>query len=99
MVFSEYAVSKPEAWTHIVEPMLLENGGWAIFPYTPRGKNHGKTLFDMARKNPNWFAEILTVDDTLAIPPSAIQEERDSERILRIARLEPWRSRVRPAGD
>ncbi len=39
-VFSEYAVQDPRAWDYI-RPILRENGGWAIFDYTPRGKNHG----------------------------------------------------------
>lgn len=77
VVFSEYSVGNPAAWDFI-RPILLENGGWAIFPYTPRGKNHGHTLFRMAERNPNWFAQLLTVSDTMILPPSAIQEERDS---------------------
>lgn len=77
VVFSEYSVGNPAAWDFI-RPILTENGGWAIFPYTPRGANHGKTLFHMALKNPKWFAELLTVNDTMIIPPEAIQEERDS---------------------
>jgi hypothetical protein len=77
VVFSEYAIGNPAAWDYI-RPILAENGGWAIFPYTPRGRNHGHTLFRMAESNPDWFAEILTVDDTLIIPPEVIQAERDS---------------------
>ncbi len=77
VVLSEYSVGNPAAWDYI-RPILLENGGWAAFPYTPRGKNHGHTLFEMARKNPQWFAELLTVDDTHLITPEMIQSERDS---------------------
>jgi hypothetical protein len=77
VVFSEYSVGNPAAWDYI-RPILAENGGWAIFPYTPRGKNHGHTLFRMAEKNPDWYAEILTVDDTRIISPAVIQAERDS---------------------
>jgi hypothetical protein len=62
-VFSEYAIQDPGAWD-LVRPILMENGGWAGFAYTPRGKNHGYKLFEMAKDNPNWFAEILTIDQT-----------------------------------
>jgi hypothetical protein len=77
VVFSEYSVGNPSGWDYI-RPILAENGGWAGFPYTPRGKNHGHALFRMAEKNPDWFAELLTVNDTGIISPETIQAERDS---------------------
>lgn len=77
VVFSEYSVGDPAAWDFI-RPILLENGGWAIFPYTPRGRNHGHTLFRMAEKNATWFAQLLTAHDTGIITPEMIQAERDS---------------------
>ena len=76
-VFSEYSVQNPKAWDFL-RPILAENGGWAIFNYTPRGKNHGYDLYEMAKGNPKWFVQKLTVDDTGAITPDVIQEERDS---------------------
>ena len=75
VVFSEFSITDPKAWDYI-RPILAENDGWAIFPYTPRGRNHGYELFNMARRNSSWFSEILTVDDTGAIPLQAIEEER-----------------------
>lgn len=63
VIFSEYSIANPEAW-NFVRPILAENGGWAIFIYTPRGKNHGFTLFEMARENPRWFCSLKTAEDT-----------------------------------
>ncbi len=63
VVFSEYSIADPRAWDFI-RPILLENGGWAIFIYTPRGKNHGYDLYSMAKDNPDWFCELLTIEDT-----------------------------------
>lgn len=77
VVFSEFALADPAAWDY-VRPILAENGGWALFLYTARGKNHGYTLYRMAQRNPEWFAQVLTVDDTQAIKPAAIEEERKS---------------------
>ncbi len=76
-VFSEYPLQNPRAWDFI-RPILAENGGWAVFPYTPRGRNHGYRLYEMAKNNPKWFCELLTVDDTNAITQEAIQDERDA---------------------
>lgn len=76
-VFSEYALQDPKAWDYM-RPILRENGGWAIFDYTPRGKNHGWHLYEMAKSNPDWYAEILTITDTGALTEADIQAERDA---------------------
>ena len=82
IVFSEYSISNPQAWDYF-RPMLAENGGWAVFIYTARGKNHGYQLYTMAKKTKEWFCELLTVNDTKrddgspVIGPEIIQQERD----------------------
>ena len=63
VVFSEWALADPGAWAYI-EPILEENNGWALFIFTPRGQNHGKTMYDYAKKAPSWYSELLTVQDT-----------------------------------
>ena len=77
VVFSEWALADPRAWDYL-RPILAENNGWALFIYTPRGRNHGAAMFDMASNTPGWFAERLTVEDTGIIPPERIEEERRS---------------------
>src|SRR5690606_28240109 len=39
VVFSEWALCDPRAW-EFIRPILAENGGWAIFISTYRGRNH-----------------------------------------------------------
>lgn len=63
-VFSEYAEQNREAWELIIQPVLAENGGWAAFDFTPKGKNHAYDLYQMAKSNPSWFSSLLTIDDT-----------------------------------
>jgi len=75
IVFSEYSLQNPKAWD-LMRPILAENGGWAIFNYTPRGKNHGYKLFTMAQDNPKWWVSKLSVDDTHVLTPEDIEEER-----------------------
>lgn len=75
LVMSEYALQNPSCWNYL-RPILAENDGWAAFVYTPRGKNHGHDLFEMAATNPKWFCQRLTADDTGAISAEAIHEER-----------------------
>lgn len=74
IVFSEWALSNPSTWGYLA-PILLENGGWAAFITTPRGRNHVKTMLDMARVNPAWFAEVLTPNET-GFSKDMIEEQR-----------------------
>ena len=84
VIFSEWSLCDPKAWDFI-RPILAENGGWAIFIYTARGKNHGYSLANMAKKNPHWHYSCLTVEDTTRedgspiITQEAIQEDRDAD--------------------
>mgnify|MGYP003145316764 CR=1 FL=1 len=75
-VFSEYSLQNPAAWDYI-RPILAENNGWAAFIYTPRGKNHGYSLLELARTYPKtWYSEVLTVEDTSAIPIHILEQEK-----------------------
>lgn len=74
ITFSEWALSNPAAWAYLA-PILVENGGWALFITTSRGRNHAKTMHDMARVNPDWHAQILTVHDT-GFPLHLVEAQR-----------------------
>lgn len=74
-VFSEYSLQDPRAWDYI-RPILAENGGWAIFIYTPRGRNHGYDLYNMAKSNPDWHCELLTTEQTGVLTDKIIEDER-----------------------
>ena len=77
LVFSEYAIANPAAWSYL-RPILLENGGWALFIYTSRGNNHGKALIDTAKTSKGWFGEISPVSQTKAVDPEALAEDLDA---------------------
>lgn len=93
VVFSEYSIANPAAWNYI-RPILKENGGWAIFIYTPRGKNHGYDLYQMAKNNKKWFAELLTIDNsyrndgTPVVSKQDYQEELDDGMDILLAKQE-----------
>lgn len=93
VVFSEYALAKPRTWD-LVRPMLRETGGWASFITTPRGNNHAKKLFDIAKADSSWFCELQTLYDTRAYDPeTTIAEERASgmeEALIRQEYLCDW---------
>jgi len=74
IVFSEYALANPAAWSYM-RPILKENGGWALFITTPRGNNHAKKLLQAAQDNPAWFAEVSSIRDTKALNDEQLNEE------------------------
>jgi len=88
-VFSEYALQDPAGW-RFVSPILAKNGGWACFPYTPRGHNHGYDLYNRARSREGWYTELLTVDDTKLITHDAIEDVRASGVPEEIIQQEFW---------
>ena len=83
IVFSEWALMPEKTW-HYLSPILAENGGWALFITTPRGKNHAYRTHEMARESDNWFCQTLVAGDDgtkdefgkPVIPDSFIERER-----------------------
>ena len=86
IVFSEWSLMDPIVWK-LLEPILLENGGWAMFIYTPRGKNHGHTTFRQASRSPDWFCSLKTIRDTFRDSPGEsggpVIAESDIDKIRR----------------
>lgn len=78
VVFSEYAYANPAAWQKI-SPILLNNGGVAIFISTPFGRNHFHGLYEHAleemRAGRDWFAQLQTVRDTGVFSQAQIDAE------------------------
>jgi len=63
VVLSEWALADPAAWAYLM-PILEENGGWALFITTPRGKNHAEAFYKMAQNTPGWFCQKLPASAT-----------------------------------
>ena len=53
---------------------MIENGGWAVFIYTSRGKNHGASLFNIADKRDGWLALKQSATDTDVFTKDQLQE-------------------------
>jgi len=75
IIMSELAISNPMA-VSLVRPILVENGGWLIAPYTPRGKTFGFEFFNQCEADPNSWAELLTCDDTGHMSAEALALEK-----------------------
>jgi hypothetical protein len=90
VVYSEYPLMTPTAWD-LVEPILAENMGWAVFVFTPRSKNHGWKLWKGAREQSDeWYSSLLTIADTRRDSPG---EDRFGEPIVTEKQLDRMRAR------
>lgn len=63
LVFSEWPLCDPAAWAYLM-PIIEENGGWAIFNGTPRGRNHAYRSVVAAKARTGAFGQILAATDT-----------------------------------
>ncbi len=74
IVFSEYALQSPQAYS-LLRPILAANNGWCVMESTPRGKNHFWELYNIASNSKDWFVSKLTLDDTNHIPLNEIEKD------------------------
>lgn len=79
LVFSEWPLCNPAAWAYLM-PIIEENGGWAIFNGTPRGKNHAYRSLKAARARADAFGQLLGADETGVF--SAEQLKRINEKLI-----------------
>lgn len=75
VVFSEWALANPNAWAYL-RPILRENGGWAVFNGTPRGRNHHSKMFEAGLTDDEWFSERLTFEDADVFTNEQMDKER-----------------------
>lgn len=80
IIYSEWSLCPERAW-FLHKPMLNANGGWAIFIFTMRGKNHAWKMMQRAAKSQKWFVQLLTVDQTYTLVPTTERDEETGEII------------------
>lgn len=76
VILSEWALMDPNTWK-LLAPILSENGGWAVFIYTPRGDNHGKSKLEEAKANKKWYWSKETARTLKVITPEDLRSLRD----------------------
>lgn len=91
VVMSEWALAKPDAWSYL-RPILAENGGWALFLWTPRGRNHATRAFESRRGDPEWFCLKAPATETDVFSPAQLERER-AELIAEIGSEEEGHAR------
>lgn len=83
VLFTEWALCDPRAWAYVM-PMLVENGGWAAFISTYRGRNHMFQMVQKLRLDPRWYVDVRTIEMTQrlnglpVVSAADVEEERAS---------------------
>jgi PBSX family phage terminase large subunit len=77
VVMDEYADMKPNVFSEIIRPTLVDTDGWAIFIGTPKGFNHFYDLFMEAKNETNWQAFRFPSTDNPHVPDKEIKKEKD----------------------
>jgi hypothetical protein len=75
VIFSEWSLAKPNGWNY-VRPILLENGGWAVFIWTPRGRGHATRAFEARERDPEWFTARIPATVTPVFTPEQLEKEK-----------------------
>jgi hypothetical protein len=91
VVFSEWSLAKPEAWSYL-RPILMENDGWALFLWTPRGRNHATRAFESRVLRPEWFTWRARADVTRVFTAEQLARER-AEMIAETGSVEEGEAR------
>lgn len=83
IIFDEFQLLDPRAWSEVAAPMLVDTGGDAIFIFTPLRKNHAFRIYaqaqqECASENARWGAWHFTSMDNPHLDKTALAEiERD----------------------
>lgn len=64
VVLDEYGDQDPRAWPEVIRPALSDRKGRATFIGTPKGDNHFKELWELAKKSEDWFTLLLKASQT-----------------------------------
>ena len=88
VVMDECAFIKPEIWTQIIQPMLIDTNGWALFISTPNGlTNWFHTVYQQGIENsktylPDWKSWHFTYRDNPLFDESQLMEIEKQRNIL-----------------
>ena len=76
VVLDEYAQMRPRVWSEVIRPALVDRGGWALFIGTPMGRNALYELYERAKGDPAWFAELHRASETGIIDAAELAAAR-----------------------
>lgn len=78
----EYSLVKPEVWEEILSPIIRQKKSrWAVFAFTPKGKNHAYKTWNACESWDDWHRSVLRADTSGLIPLDELQKMREQYQI------------------
>lgn len=75
-VVDEMSNTPPNLLTEIVRPALSDRKGWFIGISTPSGHNHFFDIYQQAKQNENWYAEVFKASETGVVDAEELAEAK-----------------------
>lgn len=73
VVLDEWAFMSPSVWEEIIRPIIAQSQDrWAMFIFTPNGRNHAFEYWVRHKDNPEWGRYELDVEQSGIIPQEEI---------------------------
>jgi len=77
VVVDEWPLVKKEVWEEIIRPIIAQDiKRWAIFIFTPRGKNHAYHYWLKAKESGEWKTYILKSSESGILPSEELRKMR-----------------------
>lgn len=76
IVLDEYADMDPRAWPEVIRPALADRKGWAIFIGTPKGRNAFYEVYELAKREPDWFPLMLKASESGLVDAAELSDAR-----------------------
>lgn len=78
VVFDEYAQMSPSIYPEIIFPMInAHDDWWAVWIWTPKGKNSFHSLYEKALQSDKYYTMYLTVEDTHLLSAEQISDAKE----------------------
>lgn len=73
VVFDEWPLMDPVTWDEIIRPIIAQSiDRWAMFIFTPKGRNHAHQMWVMRQNNSEWGHYTLDAETSNIIPESEL---------------------------
>lgn len=77
VVIDEWAFVDPATWEQILRPIVAQDASrWAVFIFTPSGRNHAFRMWTATRDNPEWGHYTLSAETSGLIPAEELVKLR-----------------------
>lgn len=74
----EWALIKPMVWEEILRPIITQSDKrWAMFAFTPKGRNHAYDYWVKAQKLDDWYISLLTASVSKLLPEAELVKTKN----------------------